>query len=81
MVGTDKVQPIRGLAGQAKPSEGTPDKLLTLVPQEATSLYLLGAAKVDALVSSAADHLDISGAWKRGQGLHRAALCYTGRRK
>lgn len=65
MVGTDKVQPIRGLVGQARPSEGTPDKLLILVPKEATLLYLLGTAKVDALVSSTTDHLDISGAWKR----------------
>lgn len=61
------MQPIRALAGQARPSEGTPDKLLTPVPQEAASLYLLGAAKVNALVGSAADHLDISGAWKRGR--------------
>lgn len=65
VVGTDKVQSIRGLAGQARPSEGTPDKILILVPKEATPLYLLGTAKVDALVSSTTDHLDISGAWKR----------------
>lgn len=62
VVGADKVQPIRGLTGQARPSEGTPDKILTLVPKEATPLYLLGTAKVDALVSSTTDHLDISGA-------------------
>lgn len=28
VVGTDKVQPIRGLAGQARPSEGTLDRPL-----------------------------------------------------
>lgn len=38
MVGTDKLQPIQGLAGQARPSEDTPDKFLTLAPKEANPL-------------------------------------------
>lgn len=52
----------------------------TPVPTEATSLYLLGTAKVDALVSSTADHLDVSVAWKRRRWCIRAPLGLTGAR-
>lgn len=40
---------------------------LCLSPQGGHPTYLLGTAEVDALVSSAADHLDVSGSWKRRQ--------------
>lgn len=71
MVRTDKVESIRGLARQARPSEDTLDKHQTPVPKEATLPYLLGTAKVNALVSPTADHLDVSVAW--GRKRHRVS--------
>lgn len=68
MVGADKVEPIRALAGQAGPSKDSCDKHPpTPAPKKATPHYLLGTTKVDALVSPTADHLDVSVAWKRRQ--------------
>ena len=56
MVGTDKVQSIRGLAGQMGFSEDTPEEPPHPAPKEATLLYPLGTAEVDALVGATADH-------------------------
>lgn len=53
------------------PSEDAPDKLPIPAPKEANPLYLLGTAKVDALVSPTADHLDVSIAWRRRGGCIR----------
>ena len=65
VVGTDKVQSIRGLAGQMGFSEDTPEEPPHPAPKEATLLYPLGTAEVDALVGATADHLDVSVAWRR----------------
>lgn len=70
MVGTDKVEAIRALAGQAGPSKDSCDKRHpppTPAPKKATPRYPLGTAKVDALVSPTADHLDVSVTWKKRQ--------------
>lgn len=65
MVGTDKMEPICALAGRQGLERTTLTSPHTPAPKEATSLYPLGTAKVDALVGPTADHLDVSAAWKR----------------
>lgn len=46
-------------------SEDTPEEPPHPAPKEATPLYPLGTAEVDALVGATADHLDVSVAWRR----------------